>query len=164
MGNMDFNPEGIDTSSQFSVLPAGWYTGQVTNSEIRDTKAGDGRMLWLEFTITAGPQENFKSRDWINFDNPSVQATEIGKKQLAKLVKACGLASIGDHEELRFKTVQFHLKVVPAQGQYEESNSINDYRPVGDTPAPEKPAPPQATPPPAAVDKPKKGGAKPWEK
>lgn len=57
MAQLNLNPkdfEGINDSAP-EILPVGEYQMQIIQSELRDTKAGDGQYLWLEFEIL-GPK------------------------------------------------------------------------------------------------------------
>jgi len=52
---MQFDANQVEPSTSFDVIPAGKYHVQIVNSEMRPTKSGTGRYLWLELSIMDGP-------------------------------------------------------------------------------------------------------------
>jgi hypothetical protein len=81
-------PDSID------LLPAGWYPAQVTESEIKPTKSGNGKLLEVEFTILDGRGKGRKVWSRFNFINPSAEAQRIGLQQIRQLCEAIGLNGI----------------------------------------------------------------------
>jgi len=126
-----FHPEDApEPDGEFAPLPAGDYMAQIVESDVKDTKTGDGKRLNLQLEIMSGPYANRKVFDGLNISNPSAQAQGIALRQLAAITTALGLPSIDDSEELHFKPLMIRLKVKndPAYGP---KNEVSRYMPVG---------------------------------
>lgn len=104
-----FKAEDHDTEQRdYSDLPDGVYRLEVTASEVKkgDNKAG------LNLTMDVIEPEDFKGRklfNYINIEHPTVQAQEIGQKELASLCRAIGVSEIDDTEELHL--LPFYAKI-----------------------------------------------------
>ena len=184
MGNLgEFTDGGIDPTQHepgqdFSPLPPGWYPAEIEAAEIKDTKAEDGKYLKVTLSIIG---EAYNGRNYngrkvfptLNILNPSSQAQEIGRRELADLARACEIAMLDDEDKLLGKQLEVRLTVKQDKG-YEPDNKVKGYRRLGagnDSPAvappagtkpaatKQKTAKPVATSSPAA-----KKGKMPWEK
>jgi hypothetical protein len=157
-----FNAE--EHPDEFELLPAGVYLAQVIDSEIGDTKAGNGKILKITLEILEGAYATRLLWERLNIRNQNPQAQSISLKQLAKLANACGVPTFDDTEELHYKPILIRLGVREDKtGQYKPQNIIQGYEAAGAATqaAPAgKPEPETAkTAPPAAAT----GGA-PWRK
>ena len=144
-----------DSQGDYSPIPDGWYTTQVTGAELKDTKAGTGQYIKVEHTIVG---EQFSGRKvWgnINIQNPNEKAEEIGRQQLNKLMTAIGLNMLEDTDELVGKDVSIKLKIKEASGGYDASNEVKGYKASGSAAPAGGPSAPSA---PAGAGKP------PWNK
>ena len=139
-----FNPQAAAAAGEaggddFTPLPDGWYNASVMKSEIKQTNAGDGTMLKLEFVLDGSDGPGFKGRKvWTNLNliNKSAKAVAIANRDRAALCAAVGLPpDIGDSEQLHYKPLQIHVKVKPASGQYKAGNEVKGYRALGAQPA-----------------------------
>ncbi|MCC2653086.1 MAG: hypothetical protein K0R61_743 [Microvirga sp.] len=130
-----FNANNVPPAQDFSVLPAGEYLVQVVASEMRSTKNGSGRYLWLEMEILDGEYQSRKMWDRLNLENTNPQAVQIAQRQLSALCHAVGEAVVEDSEQLHNKPVIATVRVRPEQGAYSASNEIRGYKaPNGRTP------------------------------
>ena len=101
MAQLNFNAAEIDTTSR-DAIPSGTYEAVVTDSEMRATKSGTGMGINLTFEILSdGPAKGRKVFAWINYENASAKAQQIGREELASLCKAVGVVELDD-------TVQLH--------------------------------------------------------
>ena len=101
MAQLKFNAAEIDTTSR-DAIHAGTYEAVVTDSEMRATKNGLGMGINLTFEILSeGPAKGRKVFAWINYENASAKAQQIGREELASLCKAVGVTELDD-------TVQLH--------------------------------------------------------
>jgi hypothetical protein len=140
MTQFAFSTHGIDTENRFEALPPGEYTVMVTDSAIKTTQAGTGRYISLEFDVQA--PDAFRGRklwDNMNIENPSAEAVEIAKRQLAQLVQSCGLQEIQDTTQLHHIPV---VAIVKVDRKDATRNQIKGYKAAGGQPAPQ----PQAAP------------------
>lgn len=136
-----FSVEGApEPDSDFAPIPAGEYPMRVVNSEMKDTKAGNGKRLVLEIDITDGPQQGRKLWQGFNLVNPNPQAVEISQRQLAQLCLAVGKVAITDSDELHMQEFIGKVKVTPAKDGYGPGNEIAVYKPREGAKAADKPA------------------------
>jgi len=129
MANLAFNTAGVDTSDNFSPIPAGDYNVMVVESDILDTKAGTGTYIKLQMKVLDGPHANRVLFHNIPVTNPNQTAVEIGQKHLAQLCQAAGLAAIADTQDLHNKPVTAKVKV-KKDPEYGDSNEVLSYKPV----------------------------------
>lgn len=122
------------------LLPKGEYQLESINAELKQTKAGDGQYIAIEFAVVAGKYRGWKIYDNINVRNPNPMAVEIGQKKLKKLLKASGsnnfvVRSIRDVIGLR---VVGNIDI-RKDGGYGDSNIIKFYSSLqGGTQAPQQ--------------------------
>ena len=169
MGNLgEFTDGGIDPTQHepgqdFSPLPPGWYPAEIEAAEIKDTKAEDGKYLKVTLSIIGEAYNGRKVFPTLNILNPSSQAQEIGRRELADLARACEIAMLDDEDKLLGKQLEVRLTVKQDKG-YEPDNKVKGYRRLGagnDSPAV---APPAGTKPAATSSPAAKKGKMPWEK
>ena len=131
-----FDANNVQPSAPMELLPPGRYIAQITESEMKDNKAGNGQMLKLTFEIIDGPATNRKLWANLNLVNPSTQAVEIAQRDLSAICHAVGKLQVNDSEELHFKPLALTVKVKPAgndkHGIWREAqNEIGGYAPAG---------------------------------
>jgi hypothetical protein len=86
---------GITASAGASVLPAGRYVCKIGDVEIKDTKAGNGKVMKVQLRCEAGV-----ITDNLNVYNTSQEAVRIGLEQLKSLLVCSGHPdpdNIGQH-------------------------------------------------------------------
>lgn len=163
-----FVPDQYETA-EYGPVPAGDYPVVIEKAEVKDTKRGDGKYVWIQASVTG---EQFKGKKFFhNFNilNPNQQAEEIGRRELASLGKAISIPAIQDTSELVDRSLIVKVKVK------DEENEITAFKPLSGAPsAPAKTAPtrsstptkPAATTKPATLATPSQGAAKkmPWQK
>ena len=126
MAQLKFNAAEVDTTSR-DAIPSGTYEAVVTDSETRATKSGTGIGINLTFEILSdGPAKGRKVFAWINYENASAKAQQIGREELASLCKAVGVTELED-------TVQLHnlplLITVVLDWNDPTKNVIKAYKP-----------------------------------
>ena len=131
------NTEGNnETQGDFTALPAGEYTAQIVKSDFKDTKAGTGKYLQLQFKIIEGP-EGVKAKGRVLFErlnliNPNPIAVEIANKSLNSICVACGKAGVDDSDELHGIPMKITLKVEEASANYPASNAFTGFHALDD--------------------------------
>lgn len=141
--------------NDFSPLPLGIYSLEVSASDVVATKAGNGTILKLTYDVIA--PEDFKGRRIfgnINLENTNSTAQEIGQRELAMLCRAVGLSEISDSEELHFIAFTAKVGLEKPQAGYSQRNKITKYfyPDEGNVPAPAIDANQPAPQPAAAND------------
>ncbi|MFM6996939.1 MAG: DUF669 domain-containing protein [Limnohabitans sp.] len=138
-------------------LPAGLYSVEITNAEVKPLKSGNGTGLTVEFTVI-DPAPHARRKVWsqLNIQHSSAQAEQIGQSQLSALCAAVGIEVLEDSDQLFQKILRIRTKVRPADGQYAARAEVSSFEPAGSGPLPtqshapaQQPAAgaPKATPP-----------------
>jgi hypothetical protein len=135
-------------------LPVGEYLVEVVKAEIKPTKNGTGQYINLRLDVSEGKFANRVLWAIINIKNASEAAERIGRAQLGDIMRAVGLSSLSDTDQL----IGAPLLVKVGQREYngEMQNDVKAFKSASDNALPvAKLATPAAT-----------GGAKkaPWAK
>lgn len=80
-----FDAAGIEPTTAYEILPAGKYRAQIVESEMRVTKNGMGKYLWLMLDILEGPQQGRKVFDQLNLVNANPTTVEIAQRTLSAI-------------------------------------------------------------------------------
>jgi hypothetical protein len=152
MAKLNFNASEVaPQQSGYEPRPAGEYTMQVVNSDMRTTKSGTGQYLWLEFDILSGPVRG-KFFERLNLFNDNAKAVDIANRQLSAICNAIGIVSLQDSEQLHMKPIKVVLKI--SESKDGSLQNTAKYFPASAAPTATAPAP---AAPAASV-------AKPWER
>lgn len=147
----DTLPQG--DGGNYKALPAGWYTATITESDLKETKAGTGSYIKLRYDITGPTHEGRVVWGNLNIRNANPKAEAIGQQQLGDLMRAIGLASLSDTDQLVGAPVQIKLKVTRDEEYGDEDgnrNEIGGWKAVSGSAAPAPKTEPKAadnTPP-----------------
>jgi len=160
-----FDPSTIeDTSRDFSPLPVNVdFLVQITDDELKPTKAGTGEMINFSFEIVDGQYAGRKFWERVNWKNQSAQAQTIGRELLKKFTEAIlGVgATISDTSVLHYKPFIVTLKATEAKGNYGPGTAIAKVRSASSGAAPAKPVTNAPAPRPAPAAAAATGG-RPW--
>lgn len=167
-----FNADDHGDMGSFDPIPAGEYTAEIIESEMKPTKAaleakeeGDknwakiGQRLVLKFSIISGEFKGRTLLTGLNIINKNPQAVEISQKELATICRAVGLPGCEDSEELHGKPMTIKVKVKPESANYAASNEITNYKALEGLARPSKPKSDGEDAPAATAGKKKKA----WE-
>jgi hypothetical protein len=154
--NETINTADLPESTGFDPIPAGTYTATITEAGLQDTKAGTGQYIKVRYDITGPTHQGRVVYGNLNIRNPNPKAEEIGRQQLGDLMRAIGLSSVNDTDQLVGGSCQIKVAVKPADGQYDASNEVKGWKAVNGS----------APPAPAAAPKPAPAAANaaPWAK
>jgi hypothetical protein len=147
-------PQG---NGSFDPLPAGWYTATMAGAELKATKNGTGQYIAIRYDITGPTHQGRVVFGNINIRNQSPKAEEIGRQQLGDIMRAIGLAKVGDTDQLIGNSLQIKLDIEKSE-QYGDKNQVKGFKAIGGgappkiatasaapSVAPAKAAPPWAT-------------------
>jgi hypothetical protein len=126
-------PQG--NTGSFEPLPAGWYTATISQSELKDTKAGTGQYIKLRYDITGPTHQGRVVFGNLNIKNPNPKAEEIGRQQLGDIMRAIGLAKVTDTDQLIGGQIGIKLEV-KEDAQYGASNEVKAFKSVSGSVAP----------------------------
>jgi len=158
-----FDASGIEPATAYELLPAGKYSAQIVESEMRVTRNGMGQFLWLMLDILDGPHKGRKIFDQLNLVNPNPTTVEIAQRTLSAICHATGKMQVSDSEELHLIAMTIQVKVKPPKNGYGESNTITYLAPAASIASPAKATKPAPDPAAAAAPPPKMASA-PWNK
>jgi len=172
MAQFHFDTNTVEKrESNYDLLPAGWYTAQVTESEIVPLKSGLGQALKLTFEVLSDGYRNRKVWARLNVQHRgSPQAEQIAQQQLRELCDSIGVVRMTDTVELHNKPVQIKVKVRKSDDpQYEDQNEVNGFKPAGAGQPqvggiPQRAAAPANAPVAAAAPAAAGGSTPPWNK
>lgn len=111
----------------FKALPNDTYPMKITSSEIKDTKAGDGEMTILKWSVIDGPFKGRTYLDRLNLDNPSVQAVEISQDRFASIHEALGFDKIVKNTDELHDIPCLVTLITKSSKGYDDSNEASKY-------------------------------------
>jgi len=118
-------------SASFDIIPAGWYEAEITGSELKTTKAGDGTYIAVKFKIIEESHEGRLVWTNLNMENKSETAVRIGHSDLKSICEAVGFeGELEDTEDLHNIPLMVKLVVKPASAQWPEKNEVKGYSEV----------------------------------
>ena len=121
------------STNNYEPLPAGWYTAVVNGAEIKNTKAGTGQYIAVRYDITGPTHQGRVIFGNLNIKNPNPKAEEIGRQQLGELMRAIGLTTVQDTDQLIGGQLSIKLDVRESE-QYGASNDVKGYKSNGAAP------------------------------
>jgi hypothetical protein len=125
-----FNAQDLPEAMGFDPLPAGWYQADISESELKDTAAGNGQYIKLKLTITGPTHQGRVVFTNLNIRNPNPKAEEIGLGQLRSLMAAIGLASVQDTDQLIGGSCEIKLTIKQSE-QYGPQNEVKGFKAIG---------------------------------
>ena len=149
--NQTFNTETLPQSEKnFDPIPAGWYTASITDAGVQDTKSGTGQYIKVRFDVTGPQHEGRVVFTNLNIRNQNSTAERIGQEQLGELMRATGIATLSDTDQLVGGQCKIKVTIRKSE-EYGDSNEIKAFKAMegGAPPVPAKPAaePAAASPP-----------------
>ena len=140
MAFLSFNAAQVQPQASFDPIPAGKYICQITESEIKSTKAGTGQQLVLTWEVLEGDFKGRKIWDRLNISNPNKQAEQISQAALSAICHAAGVLQMQDSSQLHNKPMRIRVNIKKSEG-YEPSNEVKGYEAITGTTAPAFSAP-----------------------
>lgn len=122
-----FNAGQHDKMEDFTPIPAGERLSvMVVKSELKDTKAGNGKRLLFYMKVQDGEYKGKTVFTGLNIVNPNPTAVEISQKELASICEACGKVTITDSQELH--GIPFFITVgIEESDGYPPKNIVKKY-------------------------------------
>ena len=123
-----FDATQVDTSDDFSPIPADWYAFMIKDAGIKPTKDGNGTILTYKAEVIDGEYKGRLVFDNLNIQNPNQTAEKIAIKQLAKLCLAVNLPRLTTPEQLNGKIFRGKT-IIKKDAQYGDKNQLQDFKP-----------------------------------
>ena len=125
-----FNAKDLPEGGDYEVIPPGWYAAEITAAEVRETKSGTGDYIKLRFDITGPEYSGRVVFGNINIRNANPQAEAIARRQLGEIMRAIGLGSISNTDQLIGGTLSIKVAIRAASDQYEAQNEVKGFKPL----------------------------------
>lgn len=130
MAQLNFNAQDVAPQQSFDLIPAGWYTAVMVESELKPTKNGDGSYLACQFKIQDGEHNGRTVFDNLNINNPNPKTVEIAYSTLSSICHAVGMIKVQDSTQLHNRPLMLKVSIQPAKEQFSERNVIKGYKAV----------------------------------
>ena len=128
--DFEFNVDSLPVSeSSYDPIPAGWYTANIKNAEIRQTKNGTGQYIAVRYDIEGPSHSGRVIFGNINIKNANPKAEEIGRQQLGEVMRAIGLSVVRDTDQLIGGMLQIKVDISHQDG-YEPRNEVRGYKSI----------------------------------
>ena len=133
LSGITFDKDVKEQTGEFIILPPGKYQAVITKDELKNTKAGNGKLLELTLQIQdAGEFRYHELIDRLNILNPSEIAQNIGQGTLKRI---CNILSIpfppADSRKLWGKPMTINVKIKEFEsnttGETLQNNEVSGY-------------------------------------
>lgn len=122
-----FNADEHEEMMDFSPVPPGDYVVILIEDEKKMTKAGTGHYLNLRFEILEGEYKGRNLFVILNLWNPSEEAVQIARRELATICKAVGVPRPENTAQLHNIPMVAVVKTEKNPG-YADKNVIKNYK------------------------------------
>ena len=125
----EFDATKVDPNQGFDAIPAGDYRACIVASEVKPTKANDGRFLKLTIQILDGQFQNRKLFENLNLWNKSEEAVKIAQGTLSAIARAVNVLQVRDSSSLHNKPFTISVRV-KADANGNKENCVGSYKPA----------------------------------
>ena len=158
MAIINFNANEVEPSKAFDPIPAGKYIAVITDSEMKETRAGTGRYLQLEFEITDGEYAGRKLWSRLNIENQNAEAVRLARADLSAICRAVNVLTPSDSIDLHNLPLVIKVHCRKDKNTGEITNDIRGY----ESKANYKPEPKQAPATPTTAQTTRVPSKPPW--
>ena len=158
MAILNFNANEVEPSRELDPIPAGKYVAVITDSEMKDTRAGTGRYLQLEFEITDGEYVGRKLWSRLNIENQNAEAVRLARADLSAICRAVNVLTPSDSIDLHNLPLVIKVHCRKDKNTGEITNDIRGY----ESKANYKPEPKQAPATPTTAQTTRVPSKPPW--
>ena len=123
-----------EPTNDYSPIAAGDYVATIKDAELKITKSGTGQYIKLKLEVVAPSSTGRVLFSNLNIRNDNETAQNIGMAQLGSIMRAAGIASVSNPEQLVGTTIGIKVTIKEAQNGYEAQNEVKAYKPVGNAP------------------------------
>ena len=122
--NVDELPE---SEPDFKPIPAGWYSANITNAELKASSKG-GQRISVRYDVIGPSHQGRVVFGNFNVRNNSEEAVRISREQLGQLMRATGLGKLENTDQLIGLQTQIKVKVKPADGEFDANNEVIGFK------------------------------------
>jgi len=127
MTELNFDSTVIEPTGKFTPIPVNDYLAVITDSEMKDTKKGDGKYLLLTYEVVEGEFSGRKIFETLNLVNSNQTAVEIAQRALSAVCRATGVLHPKDSSELHGKPLVISVGIRAGSNGFDEKNVIKGY-------------------------------------
>lgn len=127
MPQINFDASQVDPSIPFEILPADKYVVEITKSELKPTKSGNGAFLELEYSVLEGKYQGHKVWDRLCLEHPTQKTVEIARANLSAICHAVGVMQLKDSTQLHHLPLVVTVKTKKNEEKNEFYNEIKGY-------------------------------------
>jgi hypothetical protein len=109
MVQFQFDATQVRPLAEYTVLPEGQHLVEITQTQTKQTKAGDGSYLELEYTVIDGDQKGSHHWDRLCLEHPSPKAVNRAYAALSAICHAVGVLNFANTVELH--NIPFQITV-----------------------------------------------------
>ena len=160
MAILNFNASEVEPSKEFEPIPAGKYIAVITDSEMKETRAGTGRYLQLEFEITDGEFAGRKLWARLNIENQNAEAVRLARADLSAICRSVNVLTPSDSADRHNLPLVIKVHCRKDRNTGEITNDIRGYEPKANYKPEPKQAP--ATTAPVSSQTARVPGKPPW--
>lgn len=155
--SQSFNVNDLPAATgDYGPIPDGWYDVTIKSAELKLTKDQTGEYISIRYDVTGPTHANRVVWGNINIKNKSSQAEEIGRQQLGALMRAVGLHSVQDTDQLIGSNLSIKVATRASEG-YEPTNEVRGFKALNGASLPPVDSAPKSESAPAKA-------APPWQK
>jgi len=114
----------------YELVPPGWYSARITDATVKATKAGTGKYVAVRYDIIGPTHEGRVVYGNLNVSNPNPVAEKIGREQLSDLMRAIGLGTLQDTDQLVGGTCMVKISIEVGEGAYKNRNEVKAWKVV----------------------------------
>ncbi len=127
MTELNFDANTVEPTGKFTPIPVDDYLAVITDSEMKDTKKGDGKYLLLTYEVVDGEFKGRKIFETLNLVNSNQTAVEIAQRALSAVCRATGVLHPKDSSELHGKPLVISVGIRAGSNGFEDKNVIRGY-------------------------------------
>ncbi len=127
MTELNFDANTVEPTGKFTPIPMDDYLAIITDSEMKDTKKGDGKYLLLTYEVIEGEFKGRKIFETLNLVNKTQTAVEIAQRALSAVCRATGVLHPKDSSELHGKPLVISVGIREGSNGFEDKNVIRGY-------------------------------------
>lgn len=146
MAIINFNATEVAPSQELTILPEGKYEVVITDSDVKETRSGNGQYVQLEYEVISGECRGRKIWGRYNIENPNPDAVRIGRADFSAVCHAVNILNPTDTAQLHGMPLVLTVKCKKQKDTGEMENVIRGYAAKGAAVSPNPAPPPAAVP------------------
>jgi len=127
MATLNFDASQVDPAQPVEAIPSDKYNVEISKSELKATKTGNGSYLEFEFTVLEGEYRGRKVWDRLCLNHPTQKTVEIARANLSAICHAVGVLKPRDSTELHRIPLTINVKLKKDESTGTIFNEVRGY-------------------------------------